>query len=94
MYGSHPPCSSCDCFICGEDGIVRSTESADFRIVLCDQHFLATSEQYVLVQNKTGTMVVSFTSLDFGGPDVQRYLDLTAFAKLMLDQDVMIGDNA
>ena len=72
--------------------MVRSTESGDFHIVLCDDHFLDTSEQYVLAVSKTGTMIVSFTSLNFDVPQLPRYLDLESFVKLVIAKDVMIGD--
>ena len=93
MSGNHHPCSFCECFICGEDGFVRSTEPGDFHIVLCDNHFMNTSEQYVSVRHDHGTMIVCFSDLDWDVPGSPRYLDLMSFVQLMIKQDVTNGDN-
>jgi hypothetical protein len=90
MFGNHPPCFFCECFICGKDGFLRFTESGDFNIILCDDHFVSTSEQYVSVHHNNGTMIVSLIDLNWGGT---KYLDLMLFVQLMINQDVIIGDN-
>jgi hypothetical protein len=92
MSGSHHQWSSCNCFVCGDDGSLYTNERQDFWIVLCRSHFVSVSEQYILVSNGGGTLLVGFVIDELVPPGGEEFLDLSLFSKLIIEQDVS-GDD-